>query len=166
MRNIFIAILGSILLFSCSRVTYYVVRHAEKETQNANMSSDVPLSEIGKERAVALKEELKNKKIGYVFSTNTIRTRTTAAPTAEYFNLPVQLYGPMPQDTFITRLRSLKRNVLIVGHSNTVDDVVNKLCAENKLQDLQDSEYDNLFIVTKKGDKFIFSQKKFGVVSN
>jgi len=162
MRNNFIAIFGILFLISCSRVTYYVVRHAEKETQNANMTSDVPLSEKGQERAIALRNILQNKKIGYIFSTNTIRTRTTATLAAEYFDLPAQLYDPIPKDSFINRLKSLDKNVLIVGHSNTVDDIVNKLCGENILQDLQDSEYDNLFIVTKRGNHFIFSREKYG----
>ena len=44
--------------------------------------------------------------------------------------------------------------MLIVGHSNTVDDVVNKLCGEIKVPaDLPDSEYDNLYLVIKKGKK-------------
>ncbi len=54
------------------------------------MSSDVPLSDKGKERAEALKEVLKNKKIAYVFSTNTIRTKSTAQPTADYFGLQTE----------------------------------------------------------------------------
>ena len=52
----------SVILFSCSN-TIYVVRHAEKAIAEPNMSSDVPLSEKGKERAEGLKELLKTKKI-------------------------------------------------------------------------------------------------------
>ena len=79
--KIFIAFLVPVLvLTSCTR-TYYIVRHAEKVVVNGNssmMSNDPPLTEAGKERAEALKELLKTKKIGYIFSTNTIRTRSTA----------------------------------------------------------------------------------------
>ena len=77
MKRLFLVALPALLLTACGH-TYYVVRHAEKATQEANMSSDVPLSEAGQQRAVALKEALDNKKIAYVFSTNTIRTTTTA----------------------------------------------------------------------------------------
>ena len=81
------------------------------------MSSDVPLTEKGKQRAEALKEVLKDKKIAYVFSTNTIRTKSTAQPTADYFHLTTEMYGPRRDSAFINLLRSKKKNTLIVGHS-------------------------------------------------
>jgi phosphohistidine phosphatase SixA len=138
------------------------VRHAEKESQAPNMTSDVALSEKGKERAEALKELLQDKNIGYIFSTNTIRTKTTAEPLSNFLGIQIETYKPIPDSVFISRLKSLQKNSLIVGHSNTVDDIVNKLCNENKLQDLQDSEYDNLFIIKKKGSRFVFSREKYG----
>lgn len=163
MRNYLLPIL--LLSVSCSR-TYYIVRHAEKASADSNgsmMSNDPPLSEKGKERAQALKETLKNKKIGYVFSTNTVRTKTTAEPTREFFGLTTEMYPPVPPESFINRLRSLKKNVLIVGHSNTVDDIVNKLTGSVKVPgDLDETIYDNLYIIRKKGKKMNFEQKKYG----
>jgi len=148
-----------LFLISCSH-SYYIVRHAEKAVQAANMSSDVPLSEKGKERAEALKEILKNKKISYIFSTNTIRTKSTAQPIADYLGLQIESYGPLPDETFITKLRSLKKNVLIVGHSNTVDDIVNMLCKRKEVAgDLPDTAYNKLFIVTVKGKKTSFKEE-------
>jgi broad specificity phosphatase PhoE len=126
------------------------------------MTSDVPLSELGKQRAEALKELLKNKNIRYIFSTNTIRTRSTADQLANHLGLKIENYKPIPDSAFISHLRSLRKNTLIVGHSNTVDDIVNKLSGENRLQDLKDDEYDNLFIVKKKGNRFVFSREKYG----
>ena len=49
-----------ISLMSCTTTKFYVVRHAEKETNT--MSGDVPLSEAGRQRAEALKELLRDKK--------------------------------------------------------------------------------------------------------
>jgi broad specificity phosphatase PhoE len=153
-----------IIITSCSQ-TYYIVRHAEKAVAGANMSTDVPLSDKGKERAEALKELLEKKKIAFVFSTNTIRTKTTAQPTTDYFGLKTGIYGPIPDSIFISKLKSLKKNVLVVGHSNTVDDIVNMLCNEKKVPgDLKDSEYDNLFIVKKKGGHYTFSCKHYGAL--
>lgn len=143
--------------------TYYIVRHAEKESQQANMSSDVPLSDKGKQRAEALENVLKDKNIKYIFSTNTIRTTSTAQPTADYFKLKIETYKPMPDSAFINQLRSVNGNVLIVGHSNTVDDIVNMLCGTKEVNgDLNDSEYDNLFVIKKEGDHYIFSRQHYG----
>ena len=148
-----------LVLVSCSH-RYYIVRHAEKAVQGTNMSSDVPLSDKGKQRAEVLKEVLKNKKINYIFSTNTIRTRSTAQPTADFFHLTIQTYGPVPDSAFINKLRAIKKNVLIVGHSNTVDDIVNMLCKRKEVAgDLPDTAYNKLFIVTMKGKKTSFKEE-------
>ena len=160
MRAILVVI-SSIFLFSCSQ-TFYVVRHAEKAAQAANMSSDVPLSTVGKQRAERLGGLLHNKKIGLIYSTNTIRTRTTAEPTANHFLLSINTYGPKPDSAFIKLLKSQKKNTLVVGHSNTVDDIVNMLCGETKVAgDLDETIYDNLYIIKRKGKKFIFRNDKF-----
>jgi len=156
-RSFVIINLIILVLSSCSH-TYYIVRHAEKAAQAPNMTSDVPLTDQGKQRAEALKVILKDKKIGYVFSTNTIRTKSTAQPTADYFHLPVEIYGPTPDSAFVRLLRSKKKNTLVVGHSNTVDDIVNLLCRRKELAgDLPDSEYNKLFIVKIKGSKAFFT---------
>ena len=153
-----------ISLTVCSQ-TYYIVRHAEKAVpaEGSNMmANDPPLSDAGKARAQSLKELLKDKHIAYVYSTNTIRTRTTAEPFSQLSGITIQTYGPRPDSAFIQQLKALDKNVLIVGHSNTVDDIVNMLCNEQKLPgDLPDSEYDNLFIVTKKNGKMSYEVKKF-----
>jgi phosphohistidine phosphatase SixA len=151
----------SVFFISCSQ-TYYVVRHAEKAAQASNMSSDVQLSDAGKQRAEKLKEVLKSKKIGLIYSTNTIRTKSTAGPTASLFSLPINEYAPRPDSAFITLLKSKKQNTLVVGHSNTVDDIVNMLCGEKKVAgDLPDTEYDNLYVIKRKGKNFVFKNEKY-----
>lgn len=162
MTRLFIACSLMILVFSSCSHSYYIVRHAEKAAQETNMSSDVPLTEEGRQRAEALKEILKTKKIAFVFSTNTIRTKSTAQPTADYFHLTTEIYGPRPDSAFIALLKSKKKNTLIVGHSNTVDDVVNMLCGEKKVPgDLPDTEYNNLFIVKYRGKKVSFESRRY-----
>jgi phosphohistidine phosphatase SixA len=139
-----------------------VVRHAEKAAQAANMSSDVPLSTVGKQRAERLGGLLHNKKIGLIYSTNTIRTRTTAEPTANHFLLSINTYGPKPDSAFIKLLKAQKKNTLVVGHSNTIDDIVNMLCGETKVAgDLDETIYDNLYVIKRKGKKFTFRNDKF-----
>lgn len=161
MSKIF-TILFLLFLTACNRSTFYVLRHAEKETANANMSSDVPLSAAGKERAIALKEKLVGKNLDSIYSTSTIRTRTTAQPLSEAAGLPVQTYDPK-DNSFINRLKSYTRGTfLIVGHSNTVDDIVNQFLNQKVLNDLPDTQYGDLFIISKKGDKYFFRKDRFG----
>jgi 2,3-bisphosphoglycerate-dependent phosphoglycerate mutase len=152
----------TLFLLSCKTATYYIVRHAEKETTNT-MTSDVPLSDAGRQRAEALKELLQKENIKHIFSTNFIRTKSTAQPLANAISIPIEIYDP--KDTnFISKLKSLDGNILIVGHSNTVDDLVNELSGKKEVNgDLTDSEYGDLFIVRKKGNKITFEKKHFGL---
>ena len=156
------AFLIAFFLISCKATTYYVVRHAEKET-TSTMSSDVPLSEEGKQRAVALKDVLQNERISEIYSTNYIRTKSTAQPLADALGLTVQIYNP-GDSVFMNRLKRINNsNVLIVGHSNTVDDLVNTIAGEKLVPgDLADSQYGNLFILKKKGSKVKYEMKHFG----
>ena len=161
MKYLLIAFL-LVSLSSCGQ-TIYIVRHAEKGTPMGN-TSDVPLSTEGEARAQALKEVLKNEKIEVIYSTNTIRTTTTAKPTADHFGIPVETYGPRPDSAFINMLKNSKKNILVVGHSNTIDDIANMLTGETVVPgDLKDSDYDNLFIIKRKGDKFILKKETYGV---
>lgn len=156
-----LALLVSLICFSCKYHSYYIVRHAEKETAPPNMTSgDVPLTAGGKERAQQLASLMAGKKLAVIYSTNTIRTKSTAQPTADYFHLPVTIYGTRLDSAFITGLRMQKTNVLVVGHSNTVDDIVNTLMGRTKIKDLAETEYNRLFIVRARGRKTFFSESK------
>lgn len=147
--------------------TIYIVRHGEKAPQAQGMSSDVPLSEAGVKRAETLKEMLVKKKIGAIFSTDRIRTRTTAQPLSEAIGVPVELYNNDTLPKFIERVKALKKNVLIIGHSNTIDDVANTLCGEKKVPgDFAETDYDNLLIVKLKKKKILFEHKTYGAETN
>jgi broad specificity phosphatase PhoE len=170
MKKIIISMLIASLLTACGH-TYYVVRHAEKAVPSAGVTmstpNNPPLSAAGTQRAQALKETLKDKKIDWIFSTNTVRTTATAEPLRSDRALTVQTYGPLPDSGFIQKLKGLKKNVLIVGHSNTVDDIVNGLTGKQTIAtDLNDSEYDNLFVITYKGKKIRYERRKYGVPGN
>ena len=123
-------------------------------------SSDVPLTEQGTQRAAALAQLLKNKKLVQVWATPFIRTQATAKPAATMHNLPVRTYAAS-NTAVLDSVRNVKNGaVLIVGHSNTVDDLVNGLLNKKQLQDLPDEQYGDLFIVQKRGNKLSFSQLK------
>ena len=111
MKNYFL-FFSIILLSTACRQTYYIVRHAEKAVvgeNNSMISKDPSLAKAGNERAEALKKVLKTKKIGYIFSTNTNRTRSTAEPVKIYFNLVTKTYPPVPDTAFINLLKTLKK---------------------------------------------------------
>ena len=134
--KLFYSIIVLTVCISCNPVKYFVVRHAEKEVPSSGSTmstpNDPPLSAAGKVRAIELREELKSQNIQYIFSTNTIRTISTANPLSELRGLKIELYNTRDSlDYFIKKLKTIiKGNSLIVGHSNTVDDIVNKLCSE------------------------------------
>jgi phosphohistidine phosphatase SixA len=160
----------SFLLASCS-TTIYVVRHAEKATgidpETMQTIKDPPLTVEGQERALTLKQMLSGKNVKHIYSTNTLRTTSTAKPLKELFlHVPLQLYSSKPDsmELFIHQLKSIKKgNTLVVGHSNTVDDIANKLCGSAVVPgDLKDNEYDNLFIIKRKGGSYIFKREKYG----
>lgn len=158
----------ALLFVSCAR-KIYVVRHAEKQvlTDSASMKtmgSDVPLSDPGLIRAFNLRNGLKKKHITQIWSTPTRRTMSTADPLSKYIKVPITNYKNT--DSLVKVVKAGSGNVLIVGHSNTVDDIVNGLCGKKEVDgDLDDKEYDNLFYIkmTKKGA--VFTRLKYGKAS-
>lgn len=147
------------LLASCSSTTYYIVRHAEKETSGAMMLSDPPLTSAGEKQAIDLKNFLQQKKIKHIYSTNYARTVSTAEPTRQFFGLTLTLYDPRKNEELVEKLKQINDgNVLIVGHSNTVDDVVNSLLGKTQMSDLADSDYGQVFIVKRKGNQATFEK--------
>lgn len=154
-----------ILITSCSH-RYYIVRHAEKMKSSAGSPiayfNDPVLSEAGKLRAEKLKELLVDKKIKYIFSTNTTRTLTTAKPLSNALGIQTLLYNPAKDSAFIQQLRRLKKNTLIVGHSNTIDNTVNRLSQKIYLPaDIADSLYNDLFILKFRGKNIFFRHLKY-----
>jgi 2,3-bisphosphoglycerate-dependent phosphoglycerate mutase len=161
MRYMFVL---AVLFASCKTTSFYVVRHAEKEASGPAdaMTTDVPLSAAGAERAVALKNQLQNAGIGTIYSTATFRTTATARPLSAATGTAIQLYDAT-NPLFIKQLvRHRGAPVLVVGHSNTVDDIVNTLTGKNLLQDLPDTQYGDLYIVRLKGKKAELEQSRYG----
>jgi len=129
------------------KTTLILVRHAEKVL---NFSTDPDLTPEGKARAEELAYALGLMDIQAVYSTPYRRTRLTALPTAEAQGIPVQEYNPGNEKKFIQEIaaRHKGRNVLIVGHSNTIPRLANAAAGNDRFDDLPDSVYDNLFFVT------------------
>lgn len=161
-----LVLFSAVLLSSCSN-TIYIVRHGEKAVASAGMNSDVELSDAGNKRALALKEVLKSKNIQYIFSTRYKRTTATAKPLDEYLdNVQTQFYSPHKDSaaSFIQKIKAIRKgDVLVVGHSNTIDDLANLLTGSTVVPgDLNETDFDNLFEIKRKGNKYIFKRKTYG----
>ena len=135
-----------ILIFtSCESTRIYIVRHAEK---SMDIKNDPPLTDEGKQRALLLADLLRNRKIEKFYSTETVRTISTAKPLAEIMNRPVEFYSNDTLPKFIYRVLEDASNTLIVGHSNTILKVLKELELSPSIIEVADNEYDKLFIVS------------------
>ena len=119
----------------------YLVRHAEKA-----VGEDPRLTPEGEVRAAALSDRLEGVDLVGVHSTDTQRTRDTAAPTAERFGLEVELYDPRDLESVAEALRARSGSRLVVGHSNTTPELAEALgCGPQ--EPMPETEYDRLIVV-------------------
>ena len=137
----------------------FLVRHGEK----VDASRDPKLSAAGLKRAEALARTLRSAEIEYVHSSNYIRTRNTAAPTAKIHKLKTELYDPRNLPALLKKLRSSGGRHLVVGHSNTTPKMVELLCGKPQTEINEANEYDRLYIVTIGSDgKAVSVQLSYG----
>jgi len=137
--------------------TILLVRHAEKAT-DANEAS-VPLSEAGTARAARLAEMLRSAGVTAVYATDTVRARRTAEPLAKAAGLEVRIYAPKDADgksaprILLDRLQKEEPRgiVLVVGHSNTVPEILAALGDPEKVE-IPASQFDDLFVVTPRAE--------------
>ncbi len=131
--------------------TVFLVRHAERAdtTPGASpkMADDPDLSEAGRARAQSLAAALKDANITAIYATEFKRTQQTAAPLAKALGLTVKIVMSKSQADLLTQLKASKGNVLVVGHSNTVPDVIKDLGVTTSVK-IDDMEFDNMFLVS------------------
>lgn len=159
MKRIVIVLFLSICSISCGlsasqqSTTVYIVRHAEKDMSDTK-NQDPDLNELGKKRVLALNEKLKNEKIDAVFSSKYKRTYQTGVGVAEKNGLKVQEYEAHDFQAISDLIKSKYKNkkVLILGHSNTVLELIEAFGAERPFKAMTDGEYDFFFEV-KLGNK-------------
>ncbi len=128
-----------------------LVRHAERADSKPGaapaMASDPDLSDAGRARAAALAATLKDASIAAIISTEYKRTQQTAAPLAKALGLPVTAIKASEHANVVKAVRAAAGNVLVVGHSNTIPDIIKALGAPPP-EAIGDDEYDNLYVVT------------------
>jgi broad specificity phosphatase PhoE len=127
--------------------TVILVRHAEK----ASADRDTALSGPGRDRAKELARVLTGVKLDAIFTTEFIRTKETAAPTAQALGLTplIRNTGPTYAADLAKEIRTSHagQTVLVVGHSNTTIDVLKALGATG-LPAIDEPHFDNLFVLT------------------
>lgn len=123
--------------------TIFLVRHAEKA---ATEGPDMDLSDAGRARAEALATVLKDTGITAIYTTELKRTQQTAAPTAKALHLEPAIIPAKDRAALMAKLQGASGNVLIVGHSNTIPELIKALGITTPI-DIADSDYGNLFVV-------------------
>ncbi len=142
------------------KTTVFVfVRHAEKETNN----SDPNLSEAGKARAKRLAELLKNLNINRIGFSNTKRAQATAEPLLSIINCSSDVYTKTVIEPYLlSTMEACKgKTILVVGHSDSIPEMINILAGEKKISEIPENEYDNLYIVSvmDKGNAKVMTYK-------
>ncbi|MDE3253599.1 MAG: histidine phosphatase family protein, partial [Bacteroidota bacterium] len=137
--------------------TYILLRHAEKDTSQpgaTRMNADPPLTRLGRKRAESLIKVLHAYTPDRIYSTPYLRTRSTVTPLAEKFHQPIESYDPKQLEQFSKELLALSgKTIVVAGHSNTTPALVNLLIHENRYPPLDESVYNQLWIVTVKDGK-------------
>ncbi len=126
--------------------TFILVRHAEKADDG---TSDPDLNADGVERAGKLSAHLSETAITAVYSTDYKRTRQTVEKIAGRRELEIKPYAPFHDNTLTDMLEAERGGIILIsGHSNTTPVLVNRLIGEERFVQLDESDYDNMYIVT------------------
>ena len=131
--------------------TFVVVRHAEKASDDAR---DPPLSETGETRARSLARLLADSPLTAVYATGFQRTQQTARPSADAHGIRITIYdAQLPATALAAQLRAAHAHgtVLVVGHSNTVPDIVAALSGQ-PVDAMSDDQYDLVYRVGTGSD--------------
>lgn len=142
-----VIVFGYFTTFSRPVTTVIIVRHAEKNIEPDNPDPD--LSSAGHVRAEELARIFSDTGIQVIYATQYKRTQQTVSPLAKKLQLPITTIDARQSQELVRQILTNNRNqtVFIAGHNNTVPEVVNMLSNE-KFPAINESEYDNMFIVT------------------
>ena len=150
---IYVAIAVGLAWFfeSQATTTMIFVRHAEKE---ATAGDDPGLSAAGQRRVAELSRQLVDADVvagvDAVYSTPYRRTQDTAKGVADALGLPIFTYDPSDNEAVLEAILKKHKGkiILVVGHSNTVPTLIADLGASKKVPEIQEGEYDNIYIIS------------------
>ncbi len=137
------------LLFSASAPaqTIFLVRHAERADAGGTPERDPKLSAAGEARAQSLAQTLRDARIHAIYATEFQRTQATAKPLADLLKIPVTIVPANETAALVEALKTAKENVLVVGHSNTLSEILQALGIADPPK-LGENDYDHLFLLT------------------
>jgi len=121
----------------------FIVRHADKASTGGK---DLDLSVQGQRRADALAHILKDSQITSVFVTEFKRTQETAIPTARAAHVSPTVIPANDIGVIVEKLRALNGNALVVGHGNTIPDLLKALGIATQVS-IPEDDYTDIFVV-------------------
>ncbi len=125
---------------------FYLIRHAEKDrTDSANKNPH--LNAEGLIRAEKWGEILEKIELDEIYSSPYFRTQETATPSALKHQLKITTYEPGKLYSKQWLSLCVGKTILIVGHSNTIPQLVNKLIKTNKFENIPDDQNGLLYRV-------------------
>lgn len=141
--NLTLVALFAVLCSASAGPTVFVTRHAEKADST---SKDPDLSDAGRARAESIARALKDAGITAIYVTEFKRTQQTAEPLSRRLGIAPTVISASATPDLIAQLKHAPGNVLVVGHGNTIPDVIKGLGLTGQIA-VGESDYDNLFIV-------------------
>ena len=128
-----LALLALIALAACAyiapiqpRAVYYVMRHLD----TLQGVQDPGLTEQGRQRAERLATWFGDDPPASILVSDTRRARETVTPLAARLGIEPRVYDPADTAGLIAEISKEPPPVLIVGHSNTVPDIIARLGGE------------------------------------
>jgi broad specificity phosphatase PhoE len=145
-----VVVIAAWFLSSLNTTTVVVVRHAEKELGTIE---DPPLSQAGEQRAQLLARMLGERdgrgRINAIIASETRRAQRTAAPLAERLGIAVTTVDARDLDELVRRIHANRGGrILVVGHSNTVPEIVHRLVGGDPLPPIADDDYSLMYVIT------------------
>ncbi|MEM9689746.1 MAG: phosphoglycerate mutase family protein [Pseudomonadota bacterium] len=136
---------------SQATTTLIFVRHADKAVLPAD---DPALSPAGLQRAAELARQLVDADvvagIDAVYATPYRRAQETAQPVADALGLPITAYDAADTEQVLDDIldRHKGKIVLVVGHSDTIPNLIANLGASKNVPPIADNEYDNIYLIS------------------
>jgi broad specificity phosphatase PhoE len=150
--GLFVAALVGFFIYRSASTTTVVVlaRHAEKDLSSIQ---DPPLSAEGEQRAERLAQMFGRStgvgRIDAIYVSDARRTQQTAAPLAERLGKQAIVVPAADIKGLVSRVMHEHEggSVLIVGHSNTVPELIHELGSID-VPPIGDDEYDTLYVLS------------------